>query len=369
MADEAEDREAAENWALVNTPLGEPWSGPGAICGGDVLLQARRDDRRGARGLPHLLQARCGGPAADHPRSRRRHGLAEADGVESRTGYCFEAAVASRHVVQIRRLLYSVRANHHDIGSRRLHGQDVARGRKGLSPASARRERVAAVMARAEQSGLLGNKTGRIASSCERPSHPPGESSNGIGVGQRARRVRAGKHRTGRRLRRGFPRSEGHRRSSIWRSAIEVSGFDFDAALRWARFDPKRTLARPSEAALPMLGDKVIAGSGLLLDTCVYIDQLQGRAPDLLDELLSTRQVNHSTIAIQELMHSVGVLNPRHSRDDVGHPPDRQGHQGDARPPTFSWQTPTRWEGLRCWPAFSAASRAMPATHEATRVA
>jgi hypothetical protein len=27
MADDAPDREAAENWALVNTPLGEPWSG------------------------------------------------------------------------------------------------------------------------------------------------------------------------------------------------------------------------------------------------------------------------------------------------------------------------------------------------------
>jgi predicted nucleic acid-binding protein len=91
-----------------------------------------------------------------------------------------------------------------------------------------------------------------------------------------------------------------------------VSGFDFDAALRWARFDPKRTLARRSEAALPMLAGEMIAGSGLLLDTCVYIDQLQGRAPGGVDELLSIRQVNHSTIAVQELMHGVGILDPRH---------------------------------------------------------
>jgi hypothetical protein len=27
MADDAEDGEVAENWALVNTPLGEDWSG------------------------------------------------------------------------------------------------------------------------------------------------------------------------------------------------------------------------------------------------------------------------------------------------------------------------------------------------------
>jgi hypothetical protein len=42
-----------------------------------------------------------------------------------------------------------------------------------------------------------------------------------------------------------------------------------------------------------------------LLDTCVYIDQMQDRSPQALDELVALRQVNHSTVAIQELMHTV----------------------------------------------------------------
>ncbi len=51
-------------------------------------------------------------------------------------------------------------------------------------------------------------------------------------------------------------------------------------------------------------------GQGLLLDTCVYIDQMQDRSPEILDDLIARRQVNHSAVAIQELMHTVGVLNP-----------------------------------------------------------
>lgn len=47
-----------------------------------------------------------------------------------------------------------------------------------------------------------------------------------------------------------------------------------------------------------------------MLDTCVYIDQMQDRSPQALDDLIAQRQVNHSAVAIQELMHSVGILNP-----------------------------------------------------------
>src|SRR6266852_4361100 len=53
---------------------------------------------------------------------------------------------------------------------------------------------------------------------------------------------------------------------------------------------------------------------GLLLDTSVYIDQMQNRSPQILDDLVAQRQVNHSTVAIQELMHTVGVLNPSDAR-------------------------------------------------------
>ena len=93
-----------------------------------------------------------------------------------------------------------------------------------------------------------------------------------------------------------------------------MAAFDFNAALRWARFDPQRPLARRSDEELPFVNAGQTAGQGLLLDTCVYIDQMQDRSPRLLDELMAQRQVNHSTVAIQELMHTVGVLNPSDAR-------------------------------------------------------
>lgn len=89
-----------------------------------------------------------------------------------------------------------------------------------------------------------------------------------------------------------------------------MSDFDFDAAVRWARFDPGRTLARRADSELPFVEETAEAGLELLLDTCVYIDGLQGRTPDLVADLLDIRHSNHSTVAIQELMHTVGVLDP-----------------------------------------------------------
>jgi predicted nucleic acid-binding protein len=93
-----------------------------------------------------------------------------------------------------------------------------------------------------------------------------------------------------------------------------VAEFDFDAARRWARFGSHRTLARRSDDQLPFVNASLIAGQGLLLDTCVYIDQMQNRSPPLLEDLIAQRQVNHSTVAIQELMHTVGVLQPSDGR-------------------------------------------------------
>jgi predicted nucleic acid-binding protein len=93
-----------------------------------------------------------------------------------------------------------------------------------------------------------------------------------------------------------------------------VASFDFDAARRWARFDPRRTLTRRADGELPFVTEELIAGQALLLDTCVYIDQLQNRSPAILDLVVARRQVNHSTVAIQELMHTVGVLDPRDRR-------------------------------------------------------
>jgi hypothetical protein len=93
-----------------------------------------------------------------------------------------------------------------------------------------------------------------------------------------------------------------------------VAAFDFDAARRWARFDPRTTLARRGDEELPFVNASLIGGQGLLLDSCVYIDQMQDRSPQVLDDLIAQRQVNHSTVAIQELMHAVGVLSPSDGR-------------------------------------------------------
>lgn len=95
---------------------------------------------------------------------------------------------------------------------------------------------------------------------------------------------------------------------------FKVAEFDFDAAQRWARFDPQRTLARRSVNELRFVNPSSIGGQGLLLDTSVYIDQMQGRSPKILDDLITQRQINHSTVAIQGLMHTVGVLDPSDAR-------------------------------------------------------
>ena len=110
-----------------------------------------------------------------------------------------------------------------------------------------------------------------------------------------------------------------------------MAEFDFDAARRWARFEPRKTLARRGDAELPFVDASRIGGQGLLLDTCVYIDQMQGRSPSLLDDLIARRQVNHSTVAIQELMHTVGVLRPSDARTAAAI--DEIGRQIKAMPP------------------------------------
>lgn len=93
-----------------------------------------------------------------------------------------------------------------------------------------------------------------------------------------------------------------------------MAAFDFEAARRWARFDPPAALVRRGDNELPFVNSSLTGGQGLLLDSCVYIDQMQDRTPQVLDNLIEQRQANHSTVAIQELMHTVGVLRPSDAR-------------------------------------------------------
>jgi predicted nucleic acid-binding protein len=71
-----------------------------------------------------------------------------------------------------------------------------------------------------------------------------------------------------------------------------------------------RPLVRRADDALPFVDQQQNAGPPLLLDTTVYVDVLQGRAPASLDALLRVRQINHSSVALSELTHLFGRLDP-----------------------------------------------------------
>jgi predicted nucleic acid-binding protein len=89
-------------------------------------------------------------------------------------------------------------------------------------------------------------------------------------------------------------------------------GFDRAGSLR--RIKPQRKsgpLARRPDIALPWVGAPG-PGAELLLDTCVYLDVLQGKTPFQVDDLLRLRIVNHSTVALTELTHLFGRLDPGH---------------------------------------------------------
>jgi predicted nucleic acid-binding protein len=91
-----------------------------------------------------------------------------------------------------------------------------------------------------------------------------------------------------------------------------LAAFDFDAALRWARFDRVRTLPRRDPSVLPYITDDATPHRDFLLDTSVYIHRLQGRLPEAVSSLVDARRWHHSSVAVQELMHAVGALDPTH---------------------------------------------------------
>lgn len=97
----------------------------------------------------------------------------------------------------------------------------------------------------------------------------------------------------------------------------ETSILSFDLTRSLRRLKPGRRTARlirrPDEA-LPFVSEKAAGGPELLLDTCVYIDVLQRRAPEGLKSLLTTRLSNHSGVALAELTHLFGRLDPRDDR-------------------------------------------------------
>jgi predicted nucleic acid-binding protein len=96
----------------------------------------------------------------------------------------------------------------------------------------------------------------------------------------------------------------------------KTSTLTFDLARALRRIKPQRAadaIRRRQLDALPKVEMPVSAGAELLLDTCVYIDVLQGRTPASVDELLEARIVNHSTVCLAEMTHLFGRLDPAHA--------------------------------------------------------
>lgn len=88
--------------------------------------------------------------------------------------------------------------------------------------------------------------------------------------------------------------------------------FDLAATLRRLKPDKQvAPLARRADSELPFVGE-LVSGPGLLLDTSVYIDVLQGRAHQAVKDLLLARDLNHSAVALAELVHLFGRLDPSH---------------------------------------------------------
>jgi predicted nucleic acid-binding protein len=93
--------------------------------------------------------------------------------------------------------------------------------------------------------------------------------------------------------------------------------FDLRRSLR--RIKPHRfthPIRRRPRVELPFITAEPEPGRELLLDTCVYIDVLQGNTPAAVDALLGLRTSNHLAVCVAELTHGFGRLDPRHPGTD-----------------------------------------------------
>ena len=90
--------------------------------------------------------------------------------------------------------------------------------------------------------------------------------------------------------------------------------FSVRTALR--RLKPQRSLrihVPRNDAELSFVEQPVGTGPDLLLDSCVYMDVFQRRVPPDVKDLLRQRILNHSSVALSELTHAFGRLDPKRS--------------------------------------------------------
>ncbi|ATN36784.1 hypothetical protein ACO34A_23670 (plasmid) [Rhizobium sp. ACO-34A] len=90
--------------------------------------------------------------------------------------------------------------------------------------------------------------------------------------------------------------------------------FELRATLRAIKPE-KRTapLMRREDSLLTWAQDEPPIGGPLLLDTCAYLDVLQGKSPEAVDTLLNFRICHHSAVCLSELIHVFGRLDPTHA--------------------------------------------------------
>jgi predicted nucleic acid-binding protein len=88
---------------------------------------------------------------------------------------------------------------------------------------------------------------------------------------------------------------------------------DIDRIIRRCRIARETTIltARPLEE-LDRFAESDVPGERIMLDTCVIIDQLQGKLPQAIQQRVTARTIMHSPVVIGELSFLIGRLDPKH---------------------------------------------------------
>ncbi|APH70148.1 type II toxin-antitoxin system VapC family toxin [Aquibium oceanicum] len=90
---------------------------------------------------------------------------------------------------------------------------------------------------------------------------------------------------------------------------------DVDRLLRRCRAALGKTdLALRPDDVLDFFTESDVAGEQIMLDACVYIDQLQGRLPEAVAERVEARSTVHSPIVLGELSFLFGRLDAGDAR-------------------------------------------------------
>lgn len=88
---------------------------------------------------------------------------------------------------------------------------------------------------------------------------------------------------------------------------------DIDRIIRRCRTARDATIltTHPIEE-LDRFAESDVPGERIMLDTCVFIDQLQGKLPEAIEERVTARTIMHSPVVIGELSFLIGRLDPKH---------------------------------------------------------